>query len=190
VFQPGSGWSYGQGLDWAGRVVEVMTGMSLEEYMQENIWSRVGMSNTTFRPERRDTYPMLEVGFRIGDALVPGQSPFPRPARHDMGGGGIHSNAHDYVLFLAALMADDSPLLTRLSVEEFLRPQLGRSSRQELAEKRRLGLVQPDVPTSVRVDHCLGGLVNVDAISGRRSAGSVCWDGMTNSHWVSDVRSL
>lgn len=185
MFSPGSGWSYGQGLDWAGKVVEVLTGMKLEDYMQENIWSRVGMSNTTFRPECRDTYPMLEVGFRINGALVPGQSPFPRPARHDMGGGGIHSNAHDYALFLAALLADDSPLLKCSSIEEFLRPQLGQSSRQELAEKRELGLVQPDIPSSIRVDHCLGGLVNVDAIPGRRSAGSVCWDGMTNSHWVS-----
>jgi CubicO group peptidase (beta-lactamase class C family) len=128
---------------------------------------------------------MLEVGFRGDGTLVPGQSPFPRPARHDMGGGGIHSDAHDYALFLAALLVDDSPLLKRSSIDEFLRPQLGQNSRHQLAEKRQLGLVQPDVPIAVRVDHCLGGLVNVDAIPGRRSAGSVCWDGMTNSHWVS-----
>lgn len=185
MFSPGSGWSYGQGLDWAGKVVEVLTGMNLEDYMQEHIWSRVGMSNTTFRPECRDTYPVLEVGFRINGALVPGQSPFPGSIRHDMGGGGVYSNAHDYALFLAALLADDSPLLKCSSIEEFLRPQLGQSSRQELSEKRELGIVQPDIPSSIRVDHCLGGLVNMDAIPGRRSAGSVCWDGMTNSHWVS-----
>ncbi|KIW10470.1 hypothetical protein PV08_11434 [Exophiala spinifera] len=189
VFNPGSGWRYGPGIDWAGKVIEAVSHKSLDEYMQEHIWSRVGMSNTTFHPEHRPSFPMLDLGMRLSgpnEPLTPGQSPFPVPALCEMGGAGIYSNAWDYAQMLAALLADESPLLKPESVEEFLKPQLSDSSRAELGQMRALDLVQVDIPRDVRVDHSLGGLLVLDDIPGRRNKGSVCWDGMTNSNWVLD----
>lgn len=46
VFEPGTGWSYGCSLDWAGVVVcRLHNGMSLEDYMVENIWKKLGLSS-------------------------------------------------------------------------------------------------------------------------------------------------
>lgn len=37
VFHPGTGFAYGAGWDWAGRLVEIATGMTLEDFMRKNI---------------------------------------------------------------------------------------------------------------------------------------------------------
>ncbi|ELR06514.1 hypothetical protein GMDG_02149 [Pseudogymnoascus destructans 20631-21] len=39
LYQPGEGWTYGAGITWVGKVLEKLTGKSLEEYMQENIFN-------------------------------------------------------------------------------------------------------------------------------------------------------
>lgn len=38
AFEPGAKWCYSTGLDWAGFLVERVTGSSLEDYFQENIF--------------------------------------------------------------------------------------------------------------------------------------------------------
>src|SRR5450432_893678 len=37
MFEPGARWQYGQGVDWAGRLVEKISGMSLDDYFQARI---------------------------------------------------------------------------------------------------------------------------------------------------------
>ena len=190
MFNPGSSWRYGPGIDWAGKVVETVSNMSLEDYMQDNIWSRLGMLNTTFHPEHRQSFPTLDLGMRLNgpsEALTLGQNPWPIPARDEMGGAGVYSSVQDYAFMLSALLSDDSPLLKLESIEELLRPQLSESSKSGLADMRRLNLVQIDIPQDIRVDHSLSGLVVMDEIPDRRKKGTVCWDGATNSHWVTST---
>ena len=40
--EPGTRWEYSTGLDWAGRIVEVVSGISLEAYFQKNILQPAG----------------------------------------------------------------------------------------------------------------------------------------------------
>ena len=47
-FEPGSRWQYGQGVDWAGRLVEKVSGMSLEEYFQAKILRPLEMPDTSY----------------------------------------------------------------------------------------------------------------------------------------------
>jgi CubicO group peptidase (beta-lactamase class C family) len=190
VSNPGSSWQYGPGIDWAGKVLEILTKQTLEQYMEENIWSKIGMVNTTFHPEKRKAFKMLSMGTRLSggaeNPLIPRESPWPVPAPNDMGGCGLYSTAEDYAKFLAALLSDDSPLLSQETLAELVKPQLSKSSIESLLNARELGLVQCDIPKSIRVDHALAGLIVKDDIPGRRRRGSVCWDGMTNPNWVSE----
>ncbi|KPM42809.1 hypothetical protein AK830_g3715 [Neonectria ditissima] len=55
-FRPGESWQYGSGIDWAGQVLETVTGQSLGSYMSENIFKPLGMSDTTFRPAAQDFF--------------------------------------------------------------------------------------------------------------------------------------
>ena len=48
MFEPGTRWQYGYRADWAGRLVETVSGLNLEQYFQRNILQPLGMSDTTF----------------------------------------------------------------------------------------------------------------------------------------------
>eukprot|EP00445_Apocalathium_hangoei_P059668 CAMPEP_0204098852 /NCGR_PEP_ID=MMETSP0360-20130528/193164_1 /ASSEMBLY_ACC=CAM_ASM_000342 /TAXON_ID=268821 /ORGANISM="Scrippsiella Hangoei, Strain SHTV-5" /LENGTH=575 /DNA_ID=CAMNT_0051048223 /DNA_START=10 /DNA_END=1738 /DNA_ORIENTATION=+ len=48
VHQPGTVWEYGLGIDIVGRVVEVLSGMTLDKYLEENILGPLGMDSTCF----------------------------------------------------------------------------------------------------------------------------------------------
>ena len=48
VHQPGEKWTYGLSVDLIGCLIEVMTGMNLEDYLQTTIFKPVGMKDTYF----------------------------------------------------------------------------------------------------------------------------------------------
>ena len=50
AFEPGERWEYGINIDWAGRMVEAVSGQDLEAYMRENIFAPLGMHDTGFMP--------------------------------------------------------------------------------------------------------------------------------------------
>ncbi len=56
MFDPGFRWQYGTGIDWTGRIVETVSGLSLEDYFQKNIFAPLGMKDTSFilKPEKFD----------------------------------------------------------------------------------------------------------------------------------------
>jgi CubicO group peptidase (beta-lactamase class C family) len=50
VFEPGSKWQYGPGLSVAGRVVEVVSGKSFDEFLKDRIFAPLEMNQTSFHP--------------------------------------------------------------------------------------------------------------------------------------------
>ena len=48
LFDPGERWEYGLNMDWAGQVVEGITGKRLGEVMQERIFEPLGMTDSAF----------------------------------------------------------------------------------------------------------------------------------------------
>jgi CubicO group peptidase (beta-lactamase class C family) len=188
VFEPGTSWAYGTGIDWAGRVVEAVTGQTLETYMQEHICAKVGMKHTTFHPDTRTSLPpKMEMGLRLPDApLSAGPAPIPSPVKDALGGVGLYSTAADYGLLLAGLLSTSHLLLSAKSLAEFFRPQA--PNRADLMSQMLGALKQfmaSDFLPDTEADYSLCGAVNLTAILGRRGAGSVQWSGMSNPHWVS-----
>ena len=95
IFEPGTGWVYGCGIDWAGRVVEILSKQSLESFMQTHIFSPLQMNFTTFHPEHvpSSTSRQQTLGFRghsTGE-LTPGNNPWAYPAKDCCGGVGLYS---------------------------------------------------------------------------------------------------
>jgi CubicO group peptidase (beta-lactamase class C family) len=188
AFEPGSSWAYGTGIDWAGQVVEAISKQTLEEYIQENICSKIGMKNTTFHPNTRpDLPPRMEIGYRVpGAPLSTGPAPIPSPVKDALGGVGLYSTAEDYKIFLAALLSDEHPLLSAKSLKEFFRPQA--PNRKALMGQMQgvfRQFMAGDFLPETEADYSLGGAVNLTAIEGRREAESVQWSGMSSPHWVS-----
>src|SRR3984885_11427132 len=48
MFEPGTRWQYGTSADWSGRLVETVSGLTLEQYFQKNILGPLGMHDTSF----------------------------------------------------------------------------------------------------------------------------------------------
>ena len=71
-FEPGTRYQYSLGLDVMGGIIEVVSGMSLEDYMQKNIFEPLGMKDTSFilndeRLERLATqYQLSPLGISTG----------------------------------------------------------------------------------------------------------------------------
>ncbi|EGE03711.1 beta-lactamase family protein [Trichophyton equinum CBS 127.97] len=53
MFEPGSNSMYGSGFDWAGELVARLNWVSLEEFLQAEICKPLGMTSTTFHPDKR-----------------------------------------------------------------------------------------------------------------------------------------
>ncbi len=49
LFDPGERWSYGINLEWAGKVIEAVSGKRLSAYLQENLLGPLGMTDTAFK---------------------------------------------------------------------------------------------------------------------------------------------
>lgn len=50
TFQPGEGWQYGVGIDYAGVALERQTGMSLNDYCHKNIFEPLGLKTISMFP--------------------------------------------------------------------------------------------------------------------------------------------
>jgi CubicO group peptidase (beta-lactamase class C family) len=108
LFQPGAEWNYGVSTDVLGRVVEVASGQSLDEFFAERILGPLGMTDTTFwvDDDRASRLAAL-YGLGPGRAMIKMGAPWDnarvRP-RMLSGGGGLVSTAGDYHRFLQMLL--------------------------------------------------------------------------------------
>ncbi|SNS97944.1 CubicO group peptidase, beta-lactamase class C family [Geodermatophilus pulveris] len=114
VFQPGSEWNYGVSTDVLGRLVEVVSGRPLDEFLESRVFRPLGMTDTSFGLREGDDVDSLARLY----AAIPGQ-PGEAPTRfapYDTmgavahakpaflsGGGGLVSTAADYLRFVELL---------------------------------------------------------------------------------------
>lgn len=108
LFQPGAEWNYSMSIDVLGRVVEVISGMSLGEFMKKRIFDPLGMTDTAFfvPEDKTDRLAALYVmnpadrkAMRL-DAMAGGAT---RKPLAEMGGGGLVSTMSDYMKFAMML---------------------------------------------------------------------------------------
>jgi CubicO group peptidase (beta-lactamase class C family) len=194
-FQPGDGWVYGVGIDWAAHVVETISGVTFEEYMEEHIFKPLGMSSTTFRmPKRPDLAERrAPIGYRAapGGPLGAGPTPIPDSPSMPSGGAGVYSTADDYAKVLVALLTDGGGLLMPESVQQLRDPQLP-DSKYLMAEFHGSwhAAICPEYPIGIQANYGLGGALNLEDLPQKRRKGSMMWSGMANTHWVCSSKSL
>ena len=115
AFRPGSGWRYGTSADVLGAVIEVISGKKLSEFMQEEIFEPLGMSDTAFwvpkekQPRLAKAYETVcdENGNRsmklyTGDNLAV-RNDMAEPPAYEAGGAGLTSTLDDYMKFARML---------------------------------------------------------------------------------------
>jgi CubicO group peptidase (beta-lactamase class C family) len=109
LFEPGTAWNYSVATDVLGRLIEVLTGSTLDEAFQACVLGPLGMTETTWaiRPDDRSRLAALYVPHpSTGKALrfdAMGDAALTTPALLS-GGGGLLSTAADYARFTAMLV--------------------------------------------------------------------------------------
>ena len=108
-FSPGSQWEYSMGLDLIGRVIEIISGLTLEKFLRINIFEKVGMRDTSFylRHNMRTRLAECEINKKYQETH---QYYRTRAAEYEkenvklfLGGSGLLSTITDYHKFTSIL---------------------------------------------------------------------------------------
>lgn len=87
------------GINTVGRLIEILSGMRLDDYLQKKIFDPLGMKNTTFYPTEEQLHSMATAYKIEGDSLKPTQLGFTYPLsdrkRVAQPFGGLFSTAED-----------------------------------------------------------------------------------------------
>ncbi len=132
--QPGTMWRYGYSIDVLGRLAEVLSGKTLDQFFEERIFRPLGMKDTAFFvPEekwsRLATLYSPKQGGGIQRSTGAAQESFKKKPMLLLGGAGLTSTMEDYSHFYAMLLNDGqfdgARILGRKSVELMRSDHLG-----------------------------------------------------------------
>ena len=190
MFEPGEAWLYGIGIDWAGKLVEAVSGQGLDAYVAEHIFAPLDMTDTTFFPDAGQRARLAAVSQKLDDGRFMA-IPFGMPGEPHfmMGGGGLYSTAGDYLKFLASIAGGGAPLMNAETFTLMMANQIG---------DRDAGILESVQPAlshtfeplpGVTRRWGLAGLLNLDPVEGRRAAGSLAWAGLANAYYWADPTS-
>ena len=104
VADPGTGFNYGIGIDWLGRVVEAVSGRPLDQHLEQTVFAPLGMRHTTFAPQP-DAVP---IHVRKDGRWRPLPNRTAAPG-YPAGGHGLYSTPADFARFQRTLL--DRPAL-------------------------------------------------------------------------------
>jgi len=195
VFDPGEGWEYGINIDWVGKVVEAVSGQTLEAYLREHILTPLGMHDTSFtlRPDQRARLAGMHA--RTPNGLQPIPFEIPQEPEFFMGGGGLYSTAADYLAFIQMILHGG-----RWNGAQVLKPEtVALMSRNHIGELC-VGTMHTAMPESSHDANFFPGmvqkwgmsfLINTEPSPNGRRAGSLAWAGLGNTYfWIDPVRRV
>ncbi|MBI3512647.1 MAG: beta-lactamase family protein [Proteobacteria bacterium] len=197
VFDPGERWEYGINVDWAGILVEALSGKALDVYFRDHIFQPLGMKDTGFAISAAQRARQTNFHQRKPDGTLEAQplETWFKPEFY-AGGGGLYSTGRDYLAFARMLLNGG-----RLNGgPRILKPETVALSYKNAVGNIPCGVLKTTNPgRSVDVNFFPGKdlrwglayMLNVDGVPGGRSPGSVTWAGIFNSYyWIDPVKRV
>lgn len=191
MFEPGTRWQYGTGVDFAGKLVEKLSGMSLENYFQAKIFKPLGMHDTSYiLPESKFNRLVTGYSRQPDGSLKPNARKQPPVPREFNGGGGLYSTAADYVLFMQMILHKGREILNPKTIAMMEVNQIGGATAGKMKSFRPELSSDVDIQPGATEKWGLGFLINTTAYEGGRAAGSLAWAGLYNTfYWIDPKRS-
>jgi len=195
LFDPGEEWEYGSNIDWAGQVVEAITGKRLGEVMQERIFAPLGMANTAFslNPAMRARLARIHQREAVGSLTPLTDFELPQDPEVHMGGHGLYSTVGDYCRFIRMWLNDGMGESARV-----LKPETILTAEKNGLGDKKIKMLPGIIPSlshdaeffpGMSKSWALTFMVNdVDAPTGRR-AGALGWAGLANLFYWIDRKS-
>jgi CubicO group peptidase (beta-lactamase class C family) len=190
LFDPGSRWEYGISTDWLGKLVEVVSGQSLENYCRQHIFEPLGMADSFFNIPAEKQSRLVTVHQRKDDGSLVETPPEPlKPAQFFSGGGGLYSTAGDYLKFTRMLLGGGQLGQTRILRSETVW-LMGKNQIGDFTLGDIRSLVPQFAKDPIRIlgsldKFGLGFAINTKPVDRGRSAGSLAWAGIYNTFfWI------
>ena len=196
LFQPGTEWNYSVATDVLGRVVEVVSGRTLQEFFHEEILGPLDMVDTCFTlsDDRRARLAELFTPDVSTGAAVPAPASLARPEQPVVfsGGGGLYGTAEDYLRFCQMVLnggeLDGARILGRHTVGYMARNHLPGDVDLEVYGRPLFSETTYD-----GVGFGLGFSVVIDAAANKVpcSEGEIAWGGAASTaFWIDPAESL
>jgi methyl acetate hydrolase len=193
MFDPGERWEYGTSIDWAGRLVELVSGQRLDNYFREHIFGPLGMSDTGFVISSGQRAREASVHRRKPDGSLTAQ-PLEKPSapRSFSGGGGIYSTASDYLTLIRMLLNEGSLNGVRILQPETValmgRNQIGDIEAGHMKTTAPAFSNDVDFFPGISLRWGLGYMINMSPGPDGRSSGSLTWGGLFNTYYWIDPK--
>ncbi|MFF4535296.1 serine hydrolase domain-containing protein [Streptomyces aureus] len=193
-FEPGTQWNYSVATNVLGRIVEVVSGQDLDDFLHRRVLGPLGMTDTGFQVTDEQAARLAELyGEDDEGRLVPiAGLPLRGRPRFLSGSGGLVSTAHDYHRFMEMLRRrgelDGTRLLRPKTVDLMAANQLPGN-----ADRRSFGSPAHREDGNAGLGFGLGVSVVVDQEATRSpsSEGAFGWSGVaTTTFWVDPRRDL
>ena len=193
LFDPGTAWEYGIGIDLVGKVIEEVTGLDLENYFRRHILDPLGMHDTSFLLRNDMARRLAGTHMRgpDGKAIAINIEPLEEAEFHS-GGSGLFSTAPDYVTFTRMLLAGGT-----LDGAKVLKPETVKLMAHNAIDDLNVPMIRSNNPAlALEVETFPGQvkkwgltfLINTKDVEGFRSAGSLTWGGVHNTYFWIDLK--
>jgi CubicO group peptidase (beta-lactamase class C family) len=196
TFDPGERWDYGINIDWVGKAVEQVSGKDLNVYLREHLFAPLGMRDTGFHLGDSQRRRLVGMHARGADGqLQPIPFAMPEAPEFYMGGGGLYSTAHDYLIFLRMLLGRG-----RHGGAQVLKPETVALMAQNHIGEIEVGWLRSAAPAFSNDANFfpdqpqkwgLSFLINTRTTAEGRRAGSLAWAGLGNTYfWCDPARRV
>lgn len=194
LFDPGERWFYGINIDWAGKMVEAVSGKKLGAYLAEHLFGPLGMSSTAFKITPAMRARLAKIHQRDDKGALAGVDlEIPQEPQFEMGGGGLYGTAGDYLKFVQMILsrgkANGKHLLKPETVDQMTRNNMGdtpvtmlKTAMPPLSNDAEFF---PGVPKSWGLSF----QINEAPAPTGRPAGGLMWAGLANSYFWIDLRN-
>jgi CubicO group peptidase (beta-lactamase class C family) len=196
IVEPGEAFIYGISTDWAGQIVEAVTGKRLGEVFAERIFGPLGMTDSMFRlgaaqqARRATVHGVKEDGTYVPTDMVVTQEP-----QFESGGGGMYSTAPDYLTFVRMILnggeLNGARVLKPESIAALSADQIPGLSIPAMGLMSPMGLRSVDFFAGISTGWSLAFEINRERSAEGRSAGSLFWGGFANTYyWIDPTKGI
>jgi len=188
--EPGEGWIYGPSINVVGRVVEVVSGISFQDFVQQRILDPLGMKSTKFflkeedagrltslyAPDGKDGLLLLDPGNESSIKITGSKVYF-------SGSGGLISSLEDYLAFCVMILND------------------GKHQDKQIAKPETIALMKTDqVPLNINAHYTDEGgqlaegftfgyqIVRKETSKTLKRKGTISWSGATGPIFFIDPK--
>ena len=193
MFDPGDRWEYGINIDFAGKMVEAVSGKRLGEYLKENLFEPLGMDSTAFKitPDMRARLARVHQRSPEGQ-LAPIDFELTQEPEFEMGGGGIYSTTGDYLNFVRMMLNRGKG-----NGNQVLEPETVALMSRNAMGHNRVTMLKTAIPPLTNDAEFFPGMmkswgltfmINDQKAPTGRTPGSLAWAGLANTYYWIDQR--